>query len=99
MLVCDLALSKQQWINWIAATKVDSKRQNVHIIRGRLMRPGTRRFGGTVPAILALAGIPATATAAHARQVVTVSCSTASLIAAINAANTAGSGTLLLASH
>jgi hypothetical protein len=99
MLVCDLALSKRQWIYWIAATKVDSKRANVHIIRGSLMRSGTRRFGGTVAATLALAGIPATATAAHARQVVSVSCSTASLISAINAANTAGSGTLLLASN
>jgi hypothetical protein len=99
MLVCDLALSKRQWIYCIAATKVESKRTNVHIIRGSLMRSGTRRFGGTVAATLALAAIPATATAAHARQVVSVSCSTASLISAINAANTAGSGTLLLASH
>jgi hypothetical protein len=99
MLVCDLALSKRQWIYWIAATKVDSKRTNVHIIRGSLMRSGTRRFGGTVAATLALAGIPATATAAHARQVVNVPCSTVSLISAINAANTAGSGTLLLASN
>ena len=63
------------------------------------MRSGTRRFGGTVAATLALAAIPATATAAHARQVVSVPCSTASLISAINAANLAGSGTLLLASH
>ena len=63
------------------------------------MRSGTRRFGGTVAAILALAGIPATATAAHARQVVNVPCSTASLISEINTANKAGSGTLLLASQ
>lgn len=63
------------------------------------MRSGTRRFGGTAAAILVLAGLPATATAAHARQAVRVSCSTASLISAINAANTAGSGTLLLASR
>ncbi|WP_141957754.1 hypothetical protein [Actinoallomurus bryophytorum] len=90
---------KQQWIYWIAATKVDSTGTNVHIIRGSLMRSGNRRFGGTVAATLALAGIPATATAAHARQVVNVPCSTPSLISAINTANTAGSGTLLLASH
>jgi hypothetical protein len=63
------------------------------------MRSGTRRIGGTAAAILVLAGIPATASAAHARQAVSVSCSTASLITAINTANTAGSGTLLLASH
>ena len=63
------------------------------------MRSGTRRFGGTVAATLALAAIPATATAAHARQVVSVPCSTASLISAINTANAAGSGTLLLASN
>jgi hypothetical protein len=63
------------------------------------MRSGTRRFGGTVAAVLALAAVPATATAAHARAVVRVSCSTASLVSAINAANTAGSGTLLLASR
>jgi hypothetical protein len=63
------------------------------------MRSGTRRIGGTAAAILVLAGIPATASTAHARQVVQVSCSTASLISAINAANLAGSGTLLLASN
>lgn len=63
------------------------------------MRSGTRRFGGTAAVILAMAGIPATAPAADARAVVAVSCSTASLISAINAANTAGSGTLLLASN
>jgi hypothetical protein len=99
MLVCDLALSKRQWIYWIAASKADSKQTNVHIIRGSLMRSGTRRFGGTIAATLALAGIPAIATAAHARQVVNVPCSTASLVAAINTANAAGSGTLLLASN
>jgi hypothetical protein len=63
------------------------------------MRSGTTRIGGTAAVILALAGIPATASAAHARQAVRVPCNTASLIAAINAANTVGSGTLLLASH
>jgi len=63
------------------------------------MHSGTRIIGGTAAAILALAGVPATATTAHARAVVQVPCSTASLISAINAANTAGSGTLLLASR
>jgi hypothetical protein len=69
------------------------------IIRGSLMRSGTRRFGGTAAVVLALAGVPATASAAPARATVRVSCSTASLVAAINAANTADSGTLLLASR
>lgn len=49
--------------------------------------------------ILAVAGGPATVSAAHARQAVHVPCDTTSLIAAIKAANTAGSGTLVLASH
>ncbi|MDN3359588.1 hypothetical protein [Actinomadura sp. DC4] len=45
-----------------------------------------------------MTGIPVTASVAHAATV-HVPCSTASLISAVNAANTAGAGTLLLASR
>ncbi len=54
---------------------------------------------GTAVAALAMAGAAAPASAAHARAVVAVPCSTTALIADINAANTAGSGTLLLSSN
>lgn len=56
----------------------------------------TRRSSGIATAALILAGMPVTA--AHARQVVYVPCSTTALVSAINTANTAGSGTLELAS-
>jgi hypothetical protein len=62
------------------------------------MGSATRRTGGIAAATLIMAGMPVMASTANARQVVHVPCSAASLVTAINAANAAGSGTLLLAS-
>jgi hypothetical protein len=63
------------------------------------MGSATRRTGGIAAATLIMAGMPVMASTANARQIVHVPCSTASLVTAINAANAAGSGTLLLASN
>jgi predicted outer membrane repeat protein len=57
-----------------------------------------RRSNGVATAMLILAGIPAMAPAAQARQVTRVPCSTAALVSAVAAANAAGTGTLELAS-
>ncbi len=59
-----------------------------------------RASGGIAAAALILTGAaPTAASAATVKAIVSVPCSTPSLIAAVNAANTAGSGTLLLASN
>jgi polymorphic membrane protein len=57
-----------------------------------------RTSGGIATAVLMMTGM-AVAQPAYARQTVSVPCSAAALVAAVNAANTAGSGTLLLASN
>lgn len=57
-----------------------------------------RTARGIGAAVLVTAGLSAAASPAQARATVSVSCSTADLISKIQAANTAGSGTLRLAS-
>jgi hypothetical protein len=57
-----------------------------------------RTSGGIATAALLMTGT-AVAQPAYARQTVSVPCSAAALVAAVNAANAIGSGTLLLASH
>src|SRR3569833_1110692 len=72
--------------------------RNVLIGQGGLMGFAMRTSGGIATAVLMLTGM-AVAQPAYARQTVSVPCSAAALVAAVIAANTAGSGTLLLASN
>jgi hypothetical protein len=62
------------------------------------MGSAMRISGGIATTAVMLTGI-AVAQPAYARQTVSVPCSAASLVTAVNAVNTLGSGTLLLASH
>jgi hypothetical protein len=62
------------------------------------MGSAMRISGGIVTAAVMMTGM-AVAQPAYARQTVQVPCSASALVSAVNAANTAGSGTLLLASN
>jgi hypothetical protein len=62
------------------------------------MGSAMRTYGGIATAAVMMTGV-AVAQPAYARQTVNVPCSVSALVAAVNAANATGSGTLLLASN